>query len=306
MPFRTTTTVGTGIQTYIDTTLVTNGGWTKTTNAGSYPFTYSNASVSGQDRLVKFQISAVTANYMAFTALDSANNVSYHFIVTGATSLSGTFTIDIACGPNNVYIGLRGPTNGAGYEWDATYGSGIGFFAMAPVVPYFSTDTVKNDQVVAMSSHATSSITSYNYSGYVAKTRDSASVWGQVELGSLRPSARSTFAAPVSPFNNVLTPFWPYTVHEVGDGRGLRGRLDGLYFATDNYATYGAPGVGGPYTSGVINTIDGALHVCVKQTFFIPNTNDQYSPLGTPVRNGAGSGLASGSGYGGPTIAVRI
>jgi len=296
MTFYTGSVVGTGIQAQIDSVMST-AGWTKT--GASYPFTYSNSSASGQDRLVSFTIDAVAAAAITCSAIGTSNKTLY--IYTGATSLSGTFILTMSVGPNHVFICLEGPAPAGTGAKDATWGSTRSFFGMFPLVPYYLSDNVVADQVVAMSGTSASSDTGTEKC-YVKKGLNAAA-WEPAELMTMRQAVinpgvvGSLINKRETGGSNVI--YWPFVVSE--DNSGVRGRLAEVYLGGEAYLDTG-DGFGQSH-SGLSPNIDGIAFTTVSP-FFIPNggSSVNYSPFGVPIKNLA---QTSGAVDGGPFIVVR-
>jgi hypothetical protein len=252
---------------------------------------------------VSFQINTIAASYLQFVCVGPGANKSLN-LWTGGGSLTGTYQWAIAAGPNHFFIVVEGPaaSAGVGVTEDVTWGSSRGFFGMFALEPYFTTDTTKNNQVVAMSSNSSASKTSAT-SVWVAQSRSGVN-WQEARLLTMKPMIQGVSAAgyqtPKAAANNLQVSF-PIVVSENADG--IRGRLKDIYFAGDSFSDTG-DFVGVQWqesNSGGYSNIDGHTHACLYP-FFLPNVATQYSPLGVPTRTTA---QTSEQINGGPAILVR-
>ena len=246
---------------------------TKTVNGKTYSFTWQ----------------AFNAAYLTFVV--GGNN---YYVYTGGTDAASNFyACTMVSYEDFLWLQFMGPRNGYIGTKDATYGSDTGFFCIAPFEPYWTADATAADHYIVMSSHASSSSTSWQSQGRIRKGQDGTD-WQVCELATMRPAIQNqdTAVGDLIPGINQQghVVYWDFVVVEAGTASpGIRGRLNHIYHAGDDYQSTltGDSSVPAEQRHGqyISVNIGGVQHNVVRPTFQANVGTIGYSPIGTPERS---------------------
>lgn len=273
--------------TYIDNAVA--GIWTK--SGTGYPYTYTRTTSSGIS--ISFQVAAIGNGYVQFVF--NGNN---YYVHVGSTGVTNSHYFRIICSDSVFFFWMNGPGAGNTGAYNSTYGSGTGYFLVTTFTPYYLTDNNTSNQVVALSSHSNTSVTSFSYVGYVKTGLNNLSN-AAAEFATVRPAVQDIAAVgDLIPNNSALSNiiYWPFIIIEQSDG--IRGRLDNIYFASDYNASLAGDTGAANYAATSSIIIDGDTYYLTGGVY-LPLTNS-YAPLGT-----SGIPNTTVNGAGGPYFMVR-
>lgn len=233
MPLTTGLTTSANLLTTL-TPLITAAGWTNP-SAGRF------VSPTVNSRTIDFTVSAVVAAGITITTETVLSVSKVHYLRSGSTSTSATIRYTISIGTSYIFIALDAPVAAGLGDPGTRFRNCFGIF---PITPYYSNlETDLGDLLYCFgsSTNVDSAVTS---DGFIRKGGFSSAGtqvgWAPARLLTMRPAVQDIAAAGDNQYDgnaSATKTFWPFVV--VDNVFGIRGTVDKLYMASENYKQTG-------------------------------------------------------------------
>jgi hypothetical protein len=290
--------------------------------------TWTSAVPGGPTLVVTISATSLGANGSLSIVLGSNEGTTSRYIMSGNSTLTSSFVgLEYSISSSHFYIRLTGPTNSVTGTFNATYGSPSTFILLTTYTPYFTVDNggsaesrkwaivsslgsgIPSSATITTPPTAQQTITLPYSDVSPGSSTDSA------ELLTIRPAIQDTAAVGDLIPNKAYAAgdvYWPFIIDSVN--RGLIGRLDNIYFGSDNYFLAGDTATLRHTKESVV--IGGVRYVRTIPAYF-PNSAGSiwYTPLGlcnptvTTIQGVAGAanttGLAATAAAGGPIVLIK-
>ena len=217
------------------TPLITAAGWTNP-SAGRF------LSPTVNSRAIDFTVSAVVAAGVTITTETVLSSSKVFYLQSGSTSTSATIRYTISIGTSYIFIALDAPVAAGLGDPGTRFRNCFGVFPITPYYPNLDTDLSSLLFAFGSSTNVSSSVTqdgAIRKGGYYP-TPGIQVGWAPARLMTMRPAVQDIAATGDNMYDmnaSATKTFWPFVV--VDNVFGIRGTLDKIYMASENYKQTG-------------------------------------------------------------------
>lgn len=232
MPLTTGITTSANILTTL-TPLITAAGWT---NPSSGRF----VSPTVNSRTIDFTVSSVVAAGVTITTETVLSASKVFYLQSGSSSTSATIRYTISVGTSYIFIALDAPVAQGLGDPGTRFRNCFGVFPITPYYPNLDTDL--SSLLFAFGAH-TNVPAAVTQDGVIRKggiSSGSQIGWAPARLLTMRPAVQDIPSAGDNVYDinaSTTKTFWPFVV--VDNVFGVRGTLDKIYMASENYKQTG-------------------------------------------------------------------
>lgn len=226
------------------TAITASTDWTRPAAAG-FPDMYQATTTRGAKMIVNFADAAIDTNKATIGVWRDHDGTTgtdkllryLPFRRTAGGTTANPLHVVVSAGKEHLFVSVEGPYGSEAGTEHTTYGSMRTYFVICDLVPYFDATVDPIPAVVVAGFHTTSADVDDNqsYRAYVSRNSDNTSSWRSAVLASLEFPHRGTGQSYTLRNEGVDGQYYlfPYVVFD--EYEGMRGRLNGIFYAGFTY-----------------------------------------------------------------------